>query len=567
MAANQDEKRLDVVRRCFYFKVDKALTRPSSRTPASWQRQQLQALVRHWGWDRDKLQHLDNRKQWKADTVAKEKKLLVLVLYSSYKFLTEFAREHRGESRSMHQEMGILGRQLTAAFTRQPGKIEWINPDISPNLEEPYLTFKQVPVLGNKKDQWQLFTSHPFYTLRNEVKPVKSDLQVWELVVWSYCNQLLTNETQAQLIDLNEREYPLNLVLPTLRQWLPLPKSKPNNRVFESGPQPASLLFIFNLLTPETSFEGSGSLELDPLNAGARKVSLLADAHIAVHNNWGEVHVASFTRGCFDNLVGEFLRLTPTGRVNQLPDIHFFCRQSSFSQLLKQRIEQIFQQLIDCYRGKLYPPHSRFVYMHQGHFSCWQQLDGEPQVHKADDIEQLLEHLSRPQQALGPIKFDNRTLTHHPLSAFCKLPTSAAIQVGYKIDQQIADVYISDEKGSIVYTRFSFFKEASLLRPLHQFIRSTLQRLGKNSEEDIMFGVYPVEFYRMVSSDEAPGYEAERRNITREIKDLSFFNIAITVSGQSQLPGDMEHEADGVLYRIACNDQVFDQGRVGPAGV
>ena len=41
-------KRLELVRRCFYFKVGKALSRPSRTSSKSWQRQLMEKLVAQW---------------------------------------------------------------------------------------------------------------------------------------------------------------------------------------------------------------------------------------------------------------------------------------------------------------------------------------------------------------------------------------------------------------------------------------------------------------------------------------------------------------------------------------
>src|SRR5690606_4082242 len=43
-------QRLELVRRCFYFKVNKPLTRASRGPEKSWQRQLLEAMVAEWKW-------------------------------------------------------------------------------------------------------------------------------------------------------------------------------------------------------------------------------------------------------------------------------------------------------------------------------------------------------------------------------------------------------------------------------------------------------------------------------------------------------------------------------------
>ena len=67
-------KRLELVRRCFYFKVGKSLSRPSQQRPPSWQRGLMQKLVFEWGWTKEHLYNLDTHLNWKTPRVIEERK-------------------------------------------------------------------------------------------------------------------------------------------------------------------------------------------------------------------------------------------------------------------------------------------------------------------------------------------------------------------------------------------------------------------------------------------------------------------------------------------------------------
>lgn len=58
-----DITRLDMVRRCFYWKVCEKLSHYPNPTGTTWRRHIVNQLVHAWGWDHDRLQMLDNSAQ------------------------------------------------------------------------------------------------------------------------------------------------------------------------------------------------------------------------------------------------------------------------------------------------------------------------------------------------------------------------------------------------------------------------------------------------------------------------------------------------------------------------
>src|SRR5690606_1227771 len=70
-------QRLELIRRCFYFKVNKPLTRVRRGAQKSWQRLLLEQLINTWGWKKHHLHLLDSRPLWKAPVVIAERSLLV----------------------------------------------------------------------------------------------------------------------------------------------------------------------------------------------------------------------------------------------------------------------------------------------------------------------------------------------------------------------------------------------------------------------------------------------------------------------------------------------------------
>ncbi len=70
---------------------------------------------------------------------------LLDAMMQSYRNLIRFARRNNLSVSASPQDIGVLTRKLYAAFEALPGKVTLVNPQISPDLSEPNLTFIHVP--------------------------------------------------------------------------------------------------------------------------------------------------------------------------------------------------------------------------------------------------------------------------------------------------------------------------------------------------------------------------------------------------------------------------------------
>ncbi|EBQ5112567.1 class I adenylate cyclase, partial [Salmonella enterica] len=159
LTAIEDPTRLDLVRRCFYLKVCEKLSR--ERACVGWRREVLSQLVSEWGWDDARLTMLDNRANWKIDQVREAHNELLDAMMQSYRNLIRFARRNNLSVSASPQDIGVLTRKLYAAFEALPGKVTLVNPQISPDLSEPNLTFIHVPPGRANRSGWYLYNRAP----------------------------------------------------------------------------------------------------------------------------------------------------------------------------------------------------------------------------------------------------------------------------------------------------------------------------------------------------------------------------------------------------------------------
>ncbi len=575
-------KRLETIRRSFYFKTGRSLSKKQSETSTSWQDDLLENQVNRWNWRQDKLENMDNRKRWPATNVINERQRLVTDLMNSYRMLSEFVRQHNSQCSPLHNEVTILGRKLYAAFERKSGKIEWINPDISPDISEKDLSFHPQPD-KNFEHHWRLYTQRQPTPIDFQ-KPLKTSRSLVELAAWCYCNQIysigshatlnpsLVDTTKANKIQNNnnaERHHSgesLDDFFSKLENWQPLPLSKPNQENYRKKPCLESLLLVVNLDPVSDSKSASiptlnndRKLELDPFNVGTPPMSLINSIELVVLNSWNELLVLTppqpnHSSTALPHLLTEILSSINPDSDRSQQNISVYNRQTSRSQLLTQRIETLIEKMMICFHSSTAVKSTRFVLCYQGQFHLWQYNSGFQHQHFDDSI-QLYQYLSEPQSQLSPLVFDSHTLQDTPLQAMTTLPASKAIQVGYRVLPQnntlqpMAEIYCLDERGSVFIDQLPFRDEQSLLRPLHQFIRSAIQRLCLTEQTQEFFGVYPVEFYHLKRPTTANmQWSAQRIEITTELRNLNFFNIQAITTNDSGEEGD---------YSFYCDDQAF----------
>ena len=155
-----DHARLDLVRRCFYLKTHEKLSREPGVGSVAWRREALSDMIDKWQWDEKVLAELDDRRNWKVEQVKVVHHALLDALMLSYRNLIQFARRNDITSAISPQDISILARKLYAAFEVLPGKVTLLNPQISPDLHEPDLSFIEVQPGRTNKAGWYLY-KHP----------------------------------------------------------------------------------------------------------------------------------------------------------------------------------------------------------------------------------------------------------------------------------------------------------------------------------------------------------------------------------------------------------------------
>ncbi|WP_162045348.1 class I adenylate cyclase [Vibrio taketomensis] len=349
-----DTTRLDLVRRCFYLKTHEKLSREPGAGSVQWRRDVLTHLVSQWQWTPDVIEELDNRRHWKVEQVKLVHNSLLDALMLSYRNLIQFARRNDITSAISPQDISILARKLYAAFEVLPGKVTLLNPQISPDLHEPELTFIEVPQGRSNTSGWYLY-KQPLQPLRILGQPyLEHNEYLSKLVAWAFFNGLITESTHLNAVI---RDAHLDIdkfyqMVSDLRNTFSLRKRRPSMQALASPCEISQLAMFINFEEDPTAELSGKALKVDLKNIdvfsyGPEQKCLVGSVDLVYRNSWHEVRTLHFK--------GETAMLdalkTVLGKMHQdaLPpeSVDVFCYSKNLRGVMRNMVYQLLAECID----------------------------------------------------------------------------------------------------------------------------------------------------------------------------------------------------------------------------
>jgi adenylate cyclase, class 1 len=545
--------RLELVRRSLYLKVNKKLSDRSRSN--GWQRQLLARLAAEWGWDERQLALLDSRGQWKVRQVAVERRELVAELNHSYRFLTQFARQERADSRADQRDLNVLGRRLYAAFERRAGKIEVINPGIAPDLAEDTLTLVQSP---NRKEpgshHWGLYNGNLGVHEWEHFSPIKRCRELLELLTWAHRNGVIDSSTRIALhpgvSDLSEFE--LFNLLGALHQGIPLPLDTVSEvRLLQPSMADEVLLLVNVAVDPLRHHRDLNILmtteRTDSLSyAGVRENLVLTLDQITL-NSWNEVLVQRYDG---EHALVRCLRdfLNSLGQRSHRPRVRVRCYCHNRAQAISQRVEEIFdtaQLLLDQQLDH------RYLLQVAQHTHVLELHPGQVTLATFEHHEQILAALGEERDHYSPLHLDGNALQDGDLPLVLAQGQAHAIQVFYRLLDGWADLYVLDEHNALWHQRLPLQDERHLLLPLQRFLQSMLIRRDAQLPLDSLpQATLELRYSQLLPSGAGKARVIEPRQAPIDSHNQPYYEV------QAILQAGVGDEVHVTLY---CDQQEFSQ--------
>ncbi|MET0357184.1 MAG: class I adenylate cyclase [Cellvibrio sp.] len=558
LVAQNQPARLELVRRCFYFKSGKFLSRTSRNAAKAWQRVLLESMIKEWNWDNRELTILDNRAYWKSPHVLVERNLLANELSQSYRLLVDMNKSSAAEAAISGNELLILGRKLHAAFERKAGKIDWINPNISQDLSEPALCFVQTQEAGS--GVWQAYRgSLQDFSLRNQAsEPIKRSRNFMELLLWCYCNGIFATGTKLDMVTKDFSLHPSqqHQLVHVLQQWNPLPVKKNDHESFIHNAQPTEILLLFNVgVEPQADLHKKGmqmlSSQRDAFGYSGMKENLVISADIIQRNTWGEVVCRHFDTDALVNCLLHYLRTVPPGKNVSLPALSVRCFSLGQGSTIEQRVLELWRAIIACFYSGTRTRNSRFIFEIAEEYLLLQFVQQHAQILRFQTYEKLMEKLALPQMEFSPLVVDAYALRDKPLRLFCEIVKSPAIYLFYYIEQQQAKITVVDHKGAFFSKTAELFNVQTLLRPLCRFIRSAVERQALDYEHENTVKVadlQSIKIFELMGDLKQKTAYLDARSIGQDLSQLQFINVCAVAE---------PNENDELSFTLYCDGKEF----------
>ncbi|MCU7842341.1 MAG: class I adenylate cyclase [Candidatus Thiodiazotropha sp. (ex Monitilora ramsayi)] len=511
-----DKDRLELARRCLYFKVGEHLSQ--SRQHDNWRIQAMLDLTRQWGWGQTQLQMMDTRSEWKIDRVIRERNALVSVLTRSYRLLTDFARKYAETSHIDPHELNLLGRKLYTALDHRPGKIDHINPGISRNLSEPQLSLHYRQARDGTL-AWMLYRGKLDEEALIDQRPIKISNNLMEIVVWGHVNQVWGSDSVITLFP-GETELTHNELLSLHHSIIQLfPHRMPASAGMQILAQPAyatmMAMFINIGVDPLEHLTKEGkqltSERHDPLSFAAGRANLAIHHEVVIQTSWGELLINRHEQpeGLLDSLCN-LLNLQPP--VEQADTrLQAFSFSSVRGRQIAQRITELFEHIIQRFRsGEL--THGRYAFRMGTEFFIVQQEKKKHYTWRSlESFESLLEELQQPQHVYRPLEFDPEIMAKSPYPLIFKHSQPQVIQLFFQIMAQKTEIHILDEQGALFSQTLAADSPRFLMMQQRRFLNS-LQQLHNLLPGDTGNLLTEPEFFEL-SKRRNGEYHCEKRRV------------------------------------------------------
>jgi len=563
LLSRKELERVDLARRCFYFKVGESMSRPDHPLEDSWRRTAMRKLVSEWGWSQGKLETLDQRSHWKIKRVLDERRLLVAELTRSYRALSQFAREPNSQVAIRASDLNLLGRKLYVAFERKAGKVEIINPGISRDLSEERLSLHYVDERG--QTGWALYRGNVTQRVSTQHTPLKRAAGLLELLAWCHFNGLVNRNPSSLSVHPPESElsqWELRCVLDCLQQLFPA-GGQPRTDIQSLAGQAtirSGGLFINLARDPMAKLTRNGmqlvSERIDPLSYGGQWENLAVSFETILATSWGEILTFRYySRAALLDCLCDYFSWLPVSSGRSPPHLPCFSFSSTRGSIIARRLEELFKEAQDFFYRNYWRRHARFA-LRVGHRYYVLQCENDvPRYQEFESFKALLQHLGRPQEAFSPVRFDRQSLDDSPLAAILERNTEGQVQFFYHLQGGRALVYILDERGSLYHQSVAFHDRQTLLSQFQRFLEAAHYRMRNmnlphslSERDEIQYFQVTRDSMQQYSLDplQPPGYASAGRYLD------------VQVIGT-------QHDTGHCSLSIFCGDREFSALELGEA--
>lgn len=507
-------KRLELVRKSFYLKVNRKLSKKVGLKGAgAWQRELLENLSSDWMWRPKDFKRLDERFSWKVDQVIQERQQLFSELTNSYRFLSDYARLNQVGSSMTVEDLSLLGRKLNATFQRKAGKVEKVNPGIAANIWEERLAIHHSSSQEFQAEQnsWLLYRDLSSPEDAAFMPSLRKSTHLIELIAWLYFNGIADTNTRLSLIPGSSGVtlFELRKLLEAMEKSFETPfKPVPQRAFLEAANVTTLALFINVGIDPMANLTERGLLKLsdrtDSLGYSSQRHNLVKTIDQVAFNSWNEMSARRYEMGetLMQNLQAYLLMCSEQSRSAEC-DLHVFCFTSQRADAIATRVKTLFLDAKQTFFTGVGVETARYVLEVEERFYVIDSVAHQFRYSAFADVESVLVHLAKTQKQYSQVAMDRYAFVQDPfLKKSLRLSRPESIQVFYLVVEDAIEVVVIDEFGSFLRSRFPLVDPHVFQSQLHCFLQTTLERRQLDHALAGSADMPDVEWYRGVEVKE-----------------------------------------------------------------
>ncbi len=567
-----DKLRLKVLRRSFYLKVDEKLSDTVDiNTSRNWRKKIITNLVKKWQWDEDKILELDSRNNWKLETVTHERTDIVNTLTNSFRVLSRFSQKVE-IPKITKTDLQLLNRRLFAAFERKAGKVEIINRGISPNINEGTVSLHMLrsapdPSWGisetptNTRASWVLYRGIITEKDLGDSTHLKRTSSLIEMLSWCYFNKILNVESKITLYlpsDKKISQQEIRTILESLTKQFPLDQKFDNQALANPAQITSGAVFVNAGLVPKSDPSLSDTLlssqRSNALSYGGQHENLTKTFDLVFTTSWGETFIKNYSGS--DSLIDcitEYMSWAPTSQ--QIPPavLEVYCYSPGYGAQIRKTLNTLFRNIVDHFYNENSSSDGRYILEIEDGF---QSLERRGEVINHNFISsqnELIHYLEKPKMQFshvhfGPYACDNTLLpsiyTHNKLDS---------VQLFFYLNNNQANVYILDEKGSLFIQNNFYLDKHSLFGHYKTFSDTIIERIMHNDLTSLLEGSEVTTELYQIEKDKFSGFKVESISLKMDRSD-NFLSLQVLC--------DLD-ENNTEQYTIFCQEQEFSSLQYG----
>ncbi len=340
----QDNRRLEIVRRCFYLKCGVQLSK--SFDGNDWRYPKMQQLVQEWQWPQSLITTLDDCENWHSGQLNWFNGQLNELLLTSYQTLLGFASTHGLNAGLRIEELGMLTRKLHTHFSQDENQITKLNLLWSRTVAEPVVTM----VSSARENLFYLYRQGPDPKSLLGESAICCGKSPAALMIWACLNGVSTSETKW--FELGQLQAKSRRLTETARRLVNFIDHGWRVSKLDLC-QPwhfRKLIFVLNLDRDPTSQWHGQEVMVDAMNAnvfslGRQKTNMLGSLDAICLNSWGEWRCHRFEG---ETAVLQALAFVAPGlrRATQTVDIDVISCSQKLRPQLKLAVKNLLRQTL-----------------------------------------------------------------------------------------------------------------------------------------------------------------------------------------------------------------------------